>query len=102
MPEIQEEIDAFKLNYFGEFTIGLQIRRVGGSKLNDLQEEIMWDCVTNVSAAHTEEHVIWFLATDSTETREYAKQHYGDKVVFYNKSISRADMEGLKAAIVDI
>lgn len=68
--DIQEEIDSFKEKYFNQSVVGLQIRRVGAQKLNDLQEEILWECAENISSPD----VKWFLATDNYATREYGIQ----------------------------
>jgi hypothetical protein len=99
--DIQSEIDKFKQENFGKFTLGLQIRRVGGSKLNDTQEDILWNCASEMSTIHHND-VVWFLATDNEATRQRALSEFGSKVKFYNKTISRADTEGIKAGIVGI
>ncbi len=42
-------VQQFKRDNFGDYTLGLQIRKVGINKLNDTQEDIFWDCALNAT-----------------------------------------------------
>lgn len=101
VPVIQKEIDNFKKQYFGKFTLGLHVRNIGGSKLNANQTNLLWQCAQNIRSPK-EEGVVWFLSTDNEQTRISAKSLFKDKVVFYNVPISRADPNGLRAGIIDL
>lgn len=63
VPEIQTEIDSFIKDHFGKYTIGVQIRRVGGSKLNETQEDKIWQCAEEASLVH-HNRTVYFLTTD--------------------------------------
>jgi hypothetical protein len=107
--EVRSRINKFKRDHFGDFTLGLQIRRVGINKLNETQEDIFWNCAVQTTADHILESakkksatVKWFLATDSPETRQRALEQFGDRVVINDAPISRNNSEGIVNGFIDM
>lgn len=95
--KIQSVIDTFKRRNFGEYTLGLQIRKVGINKLNETQEDIFWNCAiqTTKDNADLRESVKWYLATDNYNTRQRAKEDFGDRIVTFDAPIQRNTTEGV-------
>jgi hypothetical protein len=48
------------------------------------------------------ENTTWLLATDNEGTRARAKEKFGDRVIYNNATISRANEEGLESGIIEI
>lgn len=105
IPSIQTRIDSFKKLYFGNYTLGLQIRRVGINKLNSTQEDLFIHCAAQVEESMEflpSFKVRWFLATDNYKTRKRLKSMFGEKLIFQEAVIARNDTESVIAGLIDM
>jgi hypothetical protein len=102
LPSIRQRIQQFKEDNFGDYTIGLQIRRIGINKLNQSQEELFWEKAKELSAEKEGKRVKWFLATDHYDTRRRAMNYYSNRIIFQNASIARNSEQTIITGLVDM
>jgi hypothetical protein len=100
LPHIQSIINEY-LKKFNEFTVGVHIRRtdhkqcINDASLQDFANKIK----VQISKSHKAN---FFIATDSSEVKNYMSEKFGDKIITFENTLNRTSLDGMIDAVVDL
>ena len=98
--ELQDIIDSIRSSY-AKNTIGLHIRRTDNLvAIKNSPIEKFYKFIDDEIKKDNE--VKFFLATDSQEVKELLKKKYPQRILFYNSTLNRNSLQGMKDAVVEL
>ena len=101
-PHIQKRVDEIA-DRFGEYTVGVHIRindAVGKEIVKASPVELFIQKMT--AELERNDRVKFFLATDSSYTKEIVTEHFKDRVMAQEGSLVRTERSGMENAVVDL
>jgi len=98
--KIEEILNEIKTQFTGH-TIGIHIRRTDNKmSIQNSPREAFVDKMQEAVNDHADAK--FFLATDSADEEQYLKQTFPDKIITYEKELSRNSEKGIQDALVDL
>lgn len=98
--ELAKELENVLLK-FSKSTIGVHIRRGDHKRAIDASP-IGFFIKAMDARVHSDKAVKFFLATDDSETKEFLKNRYGDRIIVNDSPLIRSNINGMRGAVIDL
>mmetsp|Transcript_42983 Transcript_42983/g.69741 ORF Transcript_42983/g.69741 Transcript_42983/m.69741 type:complete len:461 (+) Transcript_42983:59-1441(+) len=102
-PEIQQQIDVFREQNFGEYAISLHIRTLESNKMTADHQRVFWNCADDILKTQSTlgQNYSIYIATEDACVKLEARRRYGCHAVFGIEPYSRENLQGLKNGLID-